>query len=540
MPGCGTGEEAFSIAISLSEYLDEAGVSLPVQIFASDTGRQVIERARTGRYAENIAADVSAERLARYFRRIEGGYQIDKVLREMCVFSRHSVFTDPPFSKLDLVSCRNVPIYAACEQNLIPMFHYALKPNGFLMLGGSETAAFGERFALVDREHRIYARREAPRKPFPFRTESGAPGGEAAGNTVAEPPGIAGHDDLRREVDRLLLSRYSPAGVVVDQDLEVLEIRGKAGASLSLPAGKVSFNLSKTDSGNHAVPGSGKTGPRGAKQRQTRAERAHPFGRAGAGEVAVEAIPLLAGRKNTLLIVFEATEAEAPSSRAAEPGDLKDRQIARLKLELAEARERLAAAVEEHQLSREESQSSAEEALSTNEELQSLNDELETAKGELQSANEALTALNQELQSNNAALTEARDFALSIIETVAAPLLILDTDLRITAANPSFYDAFQIARSEVEGQLLYSVSGGCWNVPGLRVMLEHVLPDHKAVRGLEIERDFPIIGHRVLVISARQLDGLQQIAAGNRRCNGASGARRSHPARKRRALRKYG
>ena len=235
---------------------------------------------------------------------------------------------------------------------------------------------------------------------------------------------------------------------------------------------------------------------------------------AGAGEVAVEAIPLLAGRKNTLLIVFEATEAEAPSSRAAEPGDLKDRQIARLKLELAEARERLAAAVEEHQLSRDESQSSAEEALSTNEELQSLNEELENAKEELQSANEALTALNQELQSNNAALTEARDFAMSVIETAASPLLILDTDLRITAANPSFYDAFQMARSEVEGQLLYSVSGGCWDVPGLRVMLEHVLPDHKAVRGLEIERDFPIIGHRVLVISARQLDGLQQILLG--------------------------
>ena len=128
------GEEAFSIAISLSEYLDKAGVSLPVQIFASDTGGQVIERARTGRYAENIAADVSAERLARNFKRIEGGYQIDEVLREMCVFSRHNVFTDPPFSKLDLVSCRNVPMYAACE-HLIPMFHYALKPNGFLMLG---------------------------------------------------------------------------------------------------------------------------------------------------------------------------------------------------------------------------------------------------------------------------------------------------------------------------------------------------------------------------------------------------------------------
>ena len=235
VPGCGTGEEAFSIAISLSEYLDETGLSLPVQIFASDTSGQVIEKARRGRYPENIAADVSAERLNRYFTRIDGGYQIDKALREMCVFSRHNVFTDPPFSKLDLVNCRNVPVYAACEQNLLPTFHYALKPNGFLMLGGSESAAFHELFSLVDREHRIYARRETARKPH-------APLAESAVLRGGEPAGAV---DMRHEVDRLLLSRFSPAGVVVDEDLEVLEIRGRAATFLSLPAGKVSFNLLK-------------------------------------------------------------------------------------------------------------------------------------------------------------------------------------------------------------------------------------------------------------------------------------------------------
>ena len=150
VPGCATGEEAFSIAISLSEYLNETGASFPVQIFASDISEQAIENARAGRYLENIAADMSAERLNRYFTKVEASYQINKNLREMCVFTRHNLLTDPPFSKLDLVSCRNVLIYlASVQKNIIPLFHYALRPNGFLMLGASETAAFPELFSLI-------------------------------------------------------------------------------------------------------------------------------------------------------------------------------------------------------------------------------------------------------------------------------------------------------------------------------------------------------------------------------------------------------
>jgi len=175
VPGCATGEEAFSIAITLSEFLRETGASIPVQIFASDISDQAIERARTGKFLENIATDISAERLNRFFTRVDGHYQIDKDLREMCIFTRHNLLTDPPFSKLDLVSCRNVLIYlASVQKNIIPLFHYALRPHGFLMLGASETAAFPELFSLVDRQHRIYSRREAARTPYPFRTGAGA------------------------------------------------------------------------------------------------------------------------------------------------------------------------------------------------------------------------------------------------------------------------------------------------------------------------------------------------------------------------------
>src|ERR1017187_8434232 len=310
VPGCATGEEAFSIAISLAEYLTEAGASFPVQIFASDISGQAIDKARAGRYLENIAADMSAERLNRSFTKIDTGYQVAKNLREMCVFTRHNLLTDPPFSKLDLVSCRNVLIYlSSVQKNIIPLFHYALRPNGFLMLGQSETASFPELFSLVDPEHRIYARREAARKPYPFRSGSGATfGGGQPGKKVAAEPSASLWNvvDVRQEVDRVLLSRYSLAAVVADEELEVLEIRGKASTFLSLPAGKVSFNLLKlipqtslfleVEKLVHQAQHSGET---------ARQERIPFDSDGGPGEVTVEVVPLHARQKNSLLILFE-------------------------------------------------------------------------------------------------------------------------------------------------------------------------------------------------------------------------------------------
>ena len=521
VPGCATGEEAFSIAISLSEYLKETGVSFPIQIFASDISVQAIEKARGGRYLENIAADMSAERLARYFTRIEGGYQVNKDLREICVFTRHNLLTDPPFSKLDLVSCRNVLIYlSSVQKNIIPLFHYALKPNGFLMLGASETAALPELFSLVDRQHRIYTRRETARKPYPFRMGSGrAFGGGAGKKAAAEPPvELWNGVDLHQEIDRILLSKYSLAGVVVDEELEVLEIRGKASPFLSLPVGKVSFNLLKlipetslfleVEKLVHQVQRSGEP---------ARQERI-PFDSDGhSGEVSVEVVPLHARQKNSLLILFEPVPAahEAGPSAAPSPaggrGDLKDRQIARLKQEVADAKQRFLAVIEAHQISREESQNSTEEALSTNEELQSLNEELETAKEELQSTNEELITVNDELQTKNAALAKARDFAMSIVETVRQPLLVLDMDLRIRMANRAFYRLFKVSSLETEGRVVFSLSDGPWDIPALREELEVLVHGGISFPGFEIERDFPGVGRRFLVLGGGRIEHLKMI-----------------------------
>jgi two-component system, chemotaxis family, CheB/CheR fusion protein len=517
--GCATGEEAYSIAIALQECLNETGAAFPVQIFASDISLAAIEKARHGRYTENIAADISHERLNRYFTKVEGGYQIDKSLREMCVFARHNLFNDPPFSKLDLITCRNVLIYlGSVQKDIIPLFHYALRPNGFLMLGASEAAAGGDLFTVADAEHRIYAKRETARKPhsFPGRTR-GSRKDKPPGNGTASPRAAELWDalDMRKEVDRILISKYSPAGVVVDDDLEVIEIRGKASPYLTLPAGKVSFNLMKL------IPDAGLflEVEKLIQQARTSGEPARqegvPYGHdESAGGLNVEVVPLDSAQSRSL-VLFEPSPAaagqEAALPDASQKGDRRDREISRLKQQLADARERFLSAIEANQLSREESQNTTEEALSTNEELQSLNEELETAKEELQSTNEELVTVNDELQSKNSVLAQARDFAMSIVETIREPLLVLDTELRIKMANRAFYQTFKLSPREAEGQAIDSLSGGSWDLPGLRDSLAGLLETANSFPNFEVEHHFPTVGRRNLVLGGCRINHLKMI-----------------------------
>jgi two-component system, chemotaxis family, CheB/CheR fusion protein len=515
--GCATGEEAFSIAICLQEFLNETGGTFPVQIFASDISQSAIERARAGRYLENIAADVTPERLNRFFTKIEGGYQINKNLRETCVFTRHNLIDDPPFSKLDLISCRNVLIYLGNVQKSIPpLFHYALKPTGFLLLGASEAMPAGDLFSVVDRVHRIYAKRETPRRPNLEAVAHRAQ--RKAGASVAAPAAREPWDnaDVRKEVDRILLRKYSPAGVVVDEDLEVLEIRGQTSPYLSLPMGKVSFNLMKL------IPETGlflevekllrQALKCGEPVRQERVQFEHE---GSESELSLEAVPLEAKQKRSVLVLLEPSpgttvrELEPPLEGPQQ--DIRGRQISRLKEQLAEAKQRFLSAIEEHQTSREESQNTTEEALSANEELQSLNEELETAKEELQSTNEELTTVNDELQAKNVALAQARDFAMSVVETVRQPLLVLDGELRIKMANQAFCRAFRVSPIEIEGQLIYSLARGRWDLPLLRTSLDSLLQGRNSFPDFEVEQDFADVGRRSLVLGGCRIEHLKLI-----------------------------
>ena len=527
--GCATGEEAYSIAIALREFLSERSLTFPIQIFASDVSEASIETARSGKYLENIAADVSPERLSQYFTKTVGGYQITKALRDLCIFSRHNLIDDPPFAKLDLISCRNVLIYlGAVQKNVVSRFHYALKKDCFLMLGKSETADFGGMFSIVDRDHRIYRRGEAEGKPQRFQVRAGVVGASAVdASVVRQAPVTERRDaDMRTAVDHILLSKYKSAAVMVDGGLAVLEIRGDVTPFFKLPVGKMSFHLL------NLIPDTGlfleieKLVHAAAKRGEATRSARVPYEYDGAiHEVSLDVTPIRIGQGGAFLILFEPArkvESQTEESKGqpiekeqpienGEGGKDKDRQIAKLKRETAEARHRLVSALEAHQTSDEENQSAAEEAQSANEELQSLNEELETAKEELQSTNEELITVNQELELKNVVLTECCNFADSVIETVQMPLLTLDKEMRVRTVNEAFSKAFLITQRDAAGQLFRSLGGGVWNIPALQERLNRVLPENQSVDNFEVERDFPSIGTRDLIINAHRVDKLDML-----------------------------
>jgi two-component system, chemotaxis family, CheB/CheR fusion protein len=513
--GCATGEEAFSIGILLLEHMDETGVDFPVQIFASDISQPAIDKARRGVYLENIAEDLTNERLSRHFTKVEGGYQVNRRLREMCVFTRHNLIDDPPFSKLDLITCRNVLIYlGSVQKDIIPLFHYALKANGFLMLGASETAA-DELFSAADGEHRIFAKREMARRPYLLHAGIRTSRQRTGTSANAAPPSKPWNSvDVRKEVDRILLSKYSPAGVVVDENLEVLEIRGKASPFLTLPAGRLSFNLLKLIQETGLFLEIEKLIQHVRRSGEPARQERVAFENDGSiSELNVEVVPLNGG-KGSLLVIFEPVAgagAETTQREAPARGDIRERESSKLRKQLEEARERFLSALEENQTSKEESETTTAEALSSYEELLSLNEELETAKEELQSTNQELITVNDELQAKNKVLAQMQDFALSMVETIRQPLLLLDGERRIKVANRAFTRTFQLTPSELVGQPLYSLSGGTWSFPDLRKALDGLFQDGTSFSDFEVELDFPKIGRRVLVLGGYRIFHLKMI-----------------------------
>src|SRR5215212_2405712 len=244
VPGSATGEEVYSLAIALLETSEDGGSSCPIQIFGTDINETAIEHARAGVYPENIATEVSPERLRRFFTRVENGYRVRKAVRDCCVFARQNLTKDPPFSKLDLISCRNVMIYLGpiLQRQVISMFHYALRPDGYLLLGSSETVGnFTELFTIVDRKNKIYQKRPGETR-LPVGFERMPPGELADVTRVEDEPSVP---NVLREADRVLLTRYSPAGVLVNDALDVVQFRGRTSAFLEPAPGAASFNVLK-------------------------------------------------------------------------------------------------------------------------------------------------------------------------------------------------------------------------------------------------------------------------------------------------------
>ncbi|HEV7803219.1 MAG TPA: CheR family methyltransferase, partial [Burkholderiales bacterium] len=441
---CSTGEEAYSLAMAYSEFIESLGRPVPLQIFATDLNAVSIAKARSGVYSRSAVQDVSPERLRRFFVEIDGHYRISKPIRDCCIFARHNVLADPPFSRMDLVSCRNMLIYLGTElqQKVVPIMHMALRENGFLWLGTSETiGSYRDLFELKESKYKIYARKEAPggNRVIPMAAQARALTLPATFGRTAQVAAMP--IDAQRDVDRILVARYAPASVLVNSDLEILQYRGDTSPYLAPAPGKASLNLLKMVReglvlGVRAACHAARAAEMPARQEDLR------FAIDGTERrVDVEVIPVKTSlqRADLFMVVFEAHRETAEREKKPElppTGDAASQEITRLQQELQATREYLQSVIEQQEAANEELQSANEEVQSTNEELQSINEELETSKEEVQSSNEELATVNDELQSRNSELAQSNNDLVNLLSSVQLAIVMLGPDLRIRRFTP--------------------------------------------------------------------------------------------------------
>jgi two-component system CheB/CheR fusion protein len=623
--GCATGEEAYSIAILLREQMAEQKKEFPVQIFATDLNEEAIDTGRRGLFPVSIASDVSPERLSRFFIQVDETYRVVDSVRKMVIFAVQNLIKDPPFSRLELISCRNLMIYMQPElqRRLATLFHYALRPGGFLFLGTSESPPESSPyFEAVNRKWKLFRRSdESVLQGIPPEVLS-LPW-QRQGVPLREPPALP-PVKVPHILEKLLLQNYVAPCLVVNPRGEILFTYGRVGKYLEPVAG---------ETGTWTVMHMVREGLRtplisairhAASQNTTIHYRdAHVSfnGETHAVNLTVRPIHRPAGLQGLLLVVFEEqSEAEATPGEEQElhTGPERGQQVRELEQELQATKEYLQATIEELQ-------SSNEEIQSTNEELQSANEELQTSQEEAQSVNEELSTLNAELERRveelswvnsdltnllaavdvgiifldrdlhirrfNQAATEvinlipsdvgrplghiatnldyddlihdaravfetlktretaarsqddrwylmriqpyrtaqdiiegvlitftditaqkhltashlARDLAQDIVNTVREPLLVLDGELRVISANAAFYTKFQVTQENTEGQQVYKLGNGQWDIPELRKLLEEIIPTDAYLEDFPVAHDFETIGHREMLLNARQI-----------------------------------
>jgi two-component system, chemotaxis family, CheB/CheR fusion protein len=636
--GCSTGEEVYSIAITLLEYMwvhsrNISQAATAIQIFATDISDTALDRARTGLYTEAAVSEISADRLKRFFIRLDGGFQVNKSIRDMCIFAKQNLVKDPPFSNLDLVSCRNLLIYLGpvLQRRVIPTLHYSLKPGGYLVLGSAENlGGFADHFGLVDKKDKIYQkRRTAARLTTYFANSDYLP----IRADAKQPRELPAPFTVEREVEHLLVNRFVPASIVVNDQLEIVQFHGKTGAYLEPPAGQPSFSLAKMAREGLLIDLRAALNTAKKTNATVRKQGVRIQSETGTREVNLEVVPLRGptAHERFYVVVFQ-DEARKSAGLEDKGRTGKTVKVARstardteiLKREMNQLREQLRSLIEEHETTTEEFKSAHEEVLSANEELQSTNEELETAKEELQSTNEELTTLNEEMQNRNSelgsanndllnllghvdipvvmvsndlrirrftppaqkllnllpgdigrrlgeirpnldvedleslaheairrvtpqerqvrtkeggwqvlhvrpyktwdnriegavislqdvdslkrSLDQTREYADTIVETAREPILVLNSSLQVTAANPAFYRTFDVSREETEKRLIYELGNGQWNIPGLRELLEEIVPRNCRVDDFEMSHDFPRLGTRDMLLNARRVE----------------------------------
>ena len=643
--GCSTGEEVYSIAICLLEFLDTQETVPKIMIFGTDISELAIEKARSGTYIPSLVEQISPERLRRFFVKVEGGYEISKPIRQMCVFAKQNLLADPPFSSLDLISCRNVLIYlgATLQKQVLPMFHYSLKPTGFLLLGPSESTGEGsDLFAPVNKKQKIYSRKlTATRLNTDYFTSNYL---EQKVNSKKMNSDAGAGSDLQKEADRIVWNKYAPAGVIINSDLEILQFRGDTRPYLGPAPGKPSFNL--LNMARASLRLELRTALLEAKRLDISVRKSGiPIsGKEQLKEVTFEVISLKAppAKESYFLVLFEEVPPSAnpqllEDNRKVKPTRGKQtatsQELIQLKQELAATQQELAATkeylqsvIQEQESTTQELTTANEEILSSNEELRSTNEELQTAQEEIQATNEELKTTNEELQSrilesskvnsdlrnllssvnipivmlgrnlsirrftpmaekifnliptdvgrpfshiksninvpnleqlveevidtlvikkqevqdqdghwydlfirpykslenkidgavvmlvdidtlksSSEQIKASRDYAEAILETTPEPLVVLDASLRVNTANRSFYQTFQVAQTQTEGNSIFELGNGQWNIPQWRSLLEKVLPKSNQIDNFEIDHVFENIGRKTMLLNARKI-----------------------------------
>jgi two-component system CheB/CheR fusion protein len=500
--GCSTGQEAYSIAMAFAESAEESPRARKLQVFATDLNDAMLDKARQGLYAKNLDQDVSPERLRRFFVEEDGGYRILKSLRESVVFARQNLISDPPFSRMDLISCRNLMIYLepSLQKKALPTFHYALKPEGFLFLGASESIGnFTDLFEPVDKKQRIYSRKAAPTQMFhlPVKVQreeqaSRAPSRQAAaplptGDAPGEAPqGFRGELNAQREADRVTVNQFAPPGVLINAELQILQFRGPTGAYLEPPpSGKPSFDVLKMAREGLMLPLRAAIKKANKENKTARREKVAVKENGRTRTVNIEVVPLKNLRERCFLVLFEDSEkAGRPAASREQPsGALKmpraadkkepSRRVASLERDLSETRDYLQSIQEQHEAANEELQASNEEVQSANEELQSTNEELETSKEELESTNEELTTINEEMANRNTELNRLNSDLTNLQTSTKLVIVLLARDLTIRRFSVQAEKEFNLLAADL-GRPITGIRHNL-NVPDLEKLIAEVI-----------------------------------------------------------------
>jgi len=643
VPGCATGEEVYSIAIILKEYIEELRRNFRIQIFGTDIDEDAITTARAGIYPSNISIDVDRERLRRFFVKEDTTYRIKKDIRETVIFAVQDVIRDAPFTRTDLISCRNLLIYFDTElQNkILPLFHYSLNPEGVLFLGFSESiGGHTNLFTTIDKKWKFFKYRKtafSTTRAIMFHEPAVVHG---AISVEAKPEARKTAETRIDELaQKILLKKLTPPCVIIDEEGDILYIHGKTGKYLEPARGRASLNISDMAREGLQVELLSTIHTIVSRKKDVVYEGLQVKTNGGVQTVNLTVKPIdePEAKQKLFLVVFE----DVPSIRQGKagrekgkPGQKYDKRISALERELQYTKEKLKDTIEEQQAYVEELKSANEEMQSTNEELQSTNEELETSKEELQSVNEELVTVNSELQSKIDQLSRAESdmknlldnikagiiylngnlyinrfnmeatrvfnmiktdigrpiqhiasnleyesfiadaeevldtlipkkievhtkdknwylmqvipyrtlenvidgvvitftdinavkqaeekerqqelniiqtalkYVEGIIETVREPLMVLDSDLHVVSANQSFYKIFRVNKAETEGRLIYELGNRQWDIPELKELLEHILPENNFFENFKVTHNFPNIGEKTMLLNARRI-----------------------------------